>query len=251
MRITFLFVLILLMARHASAQVIIHIDYDKHKPVHEGFSGNVDLSMSMHQAVNFVFGTNNGSQIFYNKGKHVVKSLNGLNLTVVNKTKPLNDGFQHFRYSYNLTERIIPEAFVQGQYNHNTKVAARFIMGFGALFKIYNKETDSMQLHVGLHYMPEYEKELLGQINRHQRLNMMVSWGYTFKNKMKLDLVTYLQPDMKKLSDFRIMGNLALEMPITKKLTYRSSFGWVFDTHPPEGLRPNFFNTRNGLRFVF
>jgi hypothetical protein len=170
---------------------------------------------------------------------------------VVNKTKPLNDGFQHFRYSYNLTERIIPEAFVQGQYNHNTKVAARFIMGFGALFKIYRKETDSMQLHVGLHYMPEYEKELLGQINRHQRLNMMVSWGYTFKNKMKLDLVTYLQPDMKKLSDFRIMGNLALEMPITKKLTYRSSFGWVFDTHPPEGLRPNFFNTRNGLRFVF
>lgn len=251
MRITFLFVLVLLMARHASAQVIIHIDYDKHKPVHEGFSVNVDLSMSMHQAVNFVFGTNNGSQIFYNKGKHVVKSLNGLNLTVVNKTKPLNDGFQHFRYSYNLTERMIPEAFVQGQYNHNTKVAARFIMGFGALFKIYNKETDSMQLHVGLHYMPEYEKELLGQINRHQRLNMMVSWGYTFKNKMKLDLVTYLQPDMKKLSDFRIMGNLALEMPITKKLTYRSSFGWVFDTHPPEGLRPNFFNTRNGLRFVF
>lgn len=233
------------------SQIIIHIDYDKHKPQHEGFSGNVDLSMSMNQAVNFIFGTNNGSQTFYTSGKHVFKSLNGLNLTVVNKTKPINDGFQHLRYSYNLTDRIIPELFVQGQYNHNTKVAARYIMGMGALFKIYNKDTDSMQLHIGMHFMPEYERELLGQINRHQRLNTMISWGYTFKNKMKLDMVTYLQPDLKKLSDFRIMGNLALEMPITDKLTYRSSFGWVFDTHPPLGLRPNFFNTRNGLRYNF
>jgi hypothetical protein len=237
--------------RFGFTQIIIHIDYDKHNPQKEGFSGNVDLSMSMNQAVNFVFGTNNGSQIFYSSGKHVLKSLNGLNLTVVNKNKPINDGFQHFRYSYHATERVIPEAFIQGQYNHNTKVAARYIFGIGGLFKIYNKETDSMQLHLGVHFMPEYERELLGQINRHQRLNVMVSWGYTFKNNMKLDLVTYLQPDLKKLSDFRIMGNLALEMPITDKLTYRSSFGWVFDTHPPEGLRPNFFNTRNGLRYTF
>ncbi len=234
-----------------SAQVIIHIDSDKHQLKEDGFSGNIDLSMSMSQAVNFVFGTNNASQIFYSKGKHTVKSLNGLNLTVVNKSKPINDGFQHFRYSYSLTDRIIPEAFAQGQYNHNTKVAARYIVGIGGLFKIYNKDTDSMQLHLGIHYMPEYERELLGKINRHQRLNIMVSWGYTFKSKLKLDLVTYLQPDMMRLSDFRIMGNLALEMPITKRLTYRSSIGWVFDTHPPEGLRPNFFNTRNGLRYVF
>jgi len=233
------------------SQVIIHIDYDKHKPKEDGFSGNVDLSMSMSQAVNFVFGTNNASQIFYSKNKHVLKSLNGLNLTVVNKSKPINDGFQHVRYSYNLTERIIPEAFVQGQYNTNTQVAARYIFGIGGLFKIYNKETDSMQLHLGLHYMPEYERELLGKINRHQRINIMVSWGYTFKNKLKLDLVTYVQPDMLRLSDFRIMGNMALEMPITKNLTYRSSFGWVFDTHPPDGLRPNFFNTRNGIRYTF
>lgn len=233
------------------SQVIIHIDYDKHQPRIDGFSGIVDLSMSMNQAVNFVFGTNNSSQIFYKYNRHVVKSLNGLNLTVVNKTKPINDGFQHLRYSYQLTDRIIPEFFVQGQYNHNTKLAARYIMGIGGLFKIYNKDTDSMQLHLGMHYMPEYEKELLGQINRHRRLNTMVSWGYTFKNKLTLNLVSYLQPDLRKLSDFRLLGNVALEMPITRKLTYRSSFGFVFDTDPPEGARTNFFNTRNGLRFVF
>ncbi len=246
--ISFLFVLAWSLSR---AQVIIHIDYDKHQPRNEGFSGNVDLSMSMNQAVNFVFGTNNSSQVFYKKDKHILKSLNGLNLTVVNKTKPINDGFQHFRYSYQLTERIIPETFVQGQYNHNTKIAARYIFGIGALFKIYNKETDSMQLHVGMHYMPEYEKELLGKENHHRRLNTMVSWGYTFSNKLTLNAVMYLQPDLRVLSDFRLLGNVAAELPITKKLTYRSSFGFVFDTHPPEGARTNFFNTRNGLRYTF
>ena len=235
----------------ATSQIIIHIDYDKHQPQKEGFSGTVDLGLTINQAVNFVFGTNNASQIIYKKERHILKSLNGLNLTVVNKTKPINDGFQHFRYSYELTSRIIPEAFVQGQYNHNTKIAARYIMGIGGLFKIYDKDADSMQLHLGLHFMPEYEKELLGQVNRHQRLNTMVSWGYTFKNKLTLNLVSYLQPDLKRLSDFRFTGNVAIELPITARLRYRSSFGFVFDTHPPEGARPNFFNTRNGLRFVF
>lgn len=233
------------------AQIIIHIDYDRHHPKEEGLSGTVDLSMSMNQAVNFVFGTNNSSQILYKHQKHIVKSLNGLNLTVVNKTRPINDGFQHFRYSYLLTDRIIPETFVQGQYNHNTKIGARYIFGVGALFKIYNKDTDSMQLHVGVHFMPEYERELLGQINRHRRLNTMVSWGYTFKNKLTLNMVSYFQPDLLVLSDFRLLGNIAVEMPITQRLTYRSSFGFVFDTNPPEGARTNFFNTRNGLRYVF
>jgi hypothetical protein len=177
--------------------------------------------------------------------------LNGLNLTVVNKTRPINDGFQHFRYSYLLTDRIIPETFVQGQYNHNTKIAARYIFGLGALFKIYNKDTDSMQLHLGVHFMPEYERELLGKINHHRRLNTMLSWGYTFENKLTLNLVSYFQPDLLVLSDFRLLGNIAVEMPITSRLTYRSSFGFVYDTHPPEGARTNFFNTKNGLRYVF
>jgi hypothetical protein len=247
----FLVCLLLLLIGKLNAQIIIHIDYDKHNPKTDGLSGIADLSMSLNQAVNFVFGTNNGSQFFYKKDRHVVKSLNGLNLTVVNQSKPINDGFQHFRYTYQLTDRIFPEAFVQGQYNHNTKIAARYIMGFGGLYKIYNKDTDSMQLHVGLHFMPEYERELLGKINRHSRLNMLVSYGYTFQNKLGLNLVGYLQPDIKKLSDFRLMGNVSIEMPINKRLTYRSSFGFVFDTDPPEGARTNFFNTRNGIRFVF
>lgn len=251
MRILLLFALSIVFSQNTKAQTIIHIDYNKHQPDKEGFSGNVDLSMSLNQATNFVFGTNNGSQVFYKENKHVFKSLNGLNLTVVNKSRPINDGFQHFRYSYLLTERIIPEAFVQGQYNHNTKIAARYIIGIGGLFKIYNTETDSMQLHVGAHYMPEYERELLGKVNRHRRLNFMVSYGYTFKNKLTMNLVSYLQPDARNLSDFRFTGNISLELPITEHLTYRSSFGFVFDTYPPEGARPNFFNTRNGIRFVF
>jgi len=234
-----------------SAQVIIHIDYDKHTPKKEGFSGNMDLSMSLNQAANFVFGTNNASQFFYKKDRHTVKSLNGLNLTVVNSNKPINDGFQHFRYSYSVTDRFFPEAFVQGQYNHNVEIRSRFIFGVGALYKIWNKDTDSVQLHLGLHYMPENEEELNGQINNHQRLNVMVSWGYTFKSKLKLDVVSYFQPDLLRLSDFRFLLNGAAEMPITERLTYRASIGIVFDTHPPGSLRQVFFNTRNGLRYSF
>ena len=236
---------------YSNAQSIVHIENTRFNQRKEGFSGNVDVGLNFTQAVNFIFNTANASQIQYTKNNHTVLSVNGLNLTVVNKTKPVNDGFQHFRYGYKIKENYIAEGFVQGQYNHNTRIRARYLMGLGMMFKIFETEKDSIQLFTGVHYMPEYEEELGGIVNRHHRLNSMISFGVPFKNNSKFDIVLYVQPDIGRLTDFRVSSQASYELPITKRLLFRISFAIFYDTHPPEGFQRTFFTARNSLKYTF
>ncbi len=236
---------------HCSSQSIVHIENSRFSQRKKGFSGNVDVGLNFTQAVNFIFTTSNASQLQYAKDNHTVLSVNSLNLTVVNKTKPVNDGFQHFRYGYKLKEHYIFETFVQGQYNHNTRIRARYLMGIGMLFKVFETEKDSLQLFTGVHYMPEYEEELGGQINRHHRLNSIISFSAPFENKSKFDLVMYIQPDIARLTDFRVSSQASYEIPITTKLLFRVSFAVFYDTHPPEGLQTTFLSARNSLKYKF
>lgn len=235
----------------ALSQTIVHIENSRFSQRKEGFSGNIDVGLNFTQAVNFIFNTSNASQLQYAKKNHTILSVNGLNLTVVNKLKAVNDGFQHFRYGYKIREHYIAEAFVQGQYNHNTRIRARYLAGVGMLFKIFETEKDSMQLFAGAHYMPEYEEELGGQINRHHRLNSIVSFSAPFKNKSRFDLVMYVQPDIARLTDFRVSSQASYEIPIMKKLLFRVAFAVFYDTHPPDGLQTTFFSARNSLKYNF
>jgi len=238
-------------ANTSLAQSIVHIENHRFAQRDEGFTGNVDLGLNFTQAVNFIFNTANASQIQYAKNNHSIMSINGLNLTVINKNKPVNDGFQHFRYNYKFNNFIFSEAFIQGQYNHNTKIRARYIAGVGVLLKIFETQRDSIQLYTGVHYMPEYEEELLGRINRHHRMNSMISFGWPFKNKSKFEMVMYMQPDIAKLTDFRISTQLAYEIPLLKKLVFRISAALFYDSFPPEGLQTFFLSARNSLRYRF
>lgn len=233
------------------AQSIVHIENHRFAQRDEGFTGNVDLGLNFTQAVNFIFNTANASQIQYAKNNHSIMSVNGLNLTVINKTKPVNDGFQHFRYNYKFNDIIYSETFIQGQYNHNTKIRARYIAGVGVLLKIFETKRDSIQLYTGIHYMPEYEEEILGRINRHHRMNSMISFGWPFKNQSKFEMVMYMQPDIAKLTDFRISTQLAYEIPLLKKVVFRISAALFYDSFPPEGLQTFFLSARNSLRYRF
>lgn len=232
-------------------QSIVHIDNSRFNQEEEGWTGNFDLGVSFTQAHNAIFTTANASQLQYKKKKHSLISANALNLTVVNSNIPVNDGYQHLRYGYKLSNSIVLETFIQGQYNHNTKIKARFLGGSGVLFKIFEAKRDSMKLYTGVYYMPEYDHELSGLINRHHRMSTMVSCGIPLPHNAKFDFVFYLQPDFARLTDFRISTQASYEVPLLKKLLFRFTFAFFYDTHPPVGLRPVFFSAKNSLRYSF
>jgi hypothetical protein len=253
MRGVCLFVMVALstVLNHVQSQSIVHIENSRFMQREEGLSGNVDVGLNFVQAVNFIFNTSNNSQLQFAKNNHSIMSVNGLNLTVVNKTKPVNDGFQHFRYNYKFNDFISSEVYIQGQYNHNTRIRGRYLAGMGVLLKIFETTRDSVQLFTGIHYMPEYEEEMLGAINRHHRMNSMISFGWPFRNQSKFEMVMYLQPDIAKLTDFRLSSQMAYEIPLLKKLVFRISMALFYDSYPPEGLKTFFFSARNSIKYKF
>jgi len=214
-----------------------------------GLKGNIELSLNFVQNTNNVFQTQNSSLFQWNKNKHSLMSFNALNLTVFNDSKALNDGVQYLRYSYHFKDYLDVETFGQAQYNEIIKIRGRYLMGLGGRLHIFDQKRDSVKLHLSVHYMREYEEETTEKINRHHRLNSVLSFGWPINDKIGLSLIAYYQPDMQNFLDFRFSSEAGIEIKILKRLTFKYSMAWFYDENPPEGINRIFYNIRNTLLF--
>jgi hypothetical protein len=100
-----------------TAQQIIHIENKRLAAVDSGFTGNISVQANFIQNVNNIFQNRNYIQLQYTQNKHSVLSLSNQNLSIVNKERIINDGYQHLRYNYKYNKLVTYEAFVQFQYN--------------------------------------------------------------------------------------------------------------------------------------
>lgn len=233
------------------SQSVVHAESKRLNGEESGFSGNLEMGLSFVQNINDVFSSQNSSQLQWMKNKHNILSVNALNLTVFNGNKVLNDGMQHFRYGYNAKKWLTFEGFLQGQYNTIIKLKERYLLGIGARFNILDFERDSVRLFTGIHYMREYEVETTEFINRHHRISSVITFGWPITPNFEIDLVGYFQPDILNFSDFRISSEIFFKVGIIKKLKFKFSMAWFYDTQPPEDIRNIFYNIRNSILYEF
>ena len=230
-------------------QSIVHAENKRLEGDKEGFSGNIQLGLNFVQNINDVLQSQNASQFQYVHKKHNFISVNALNLTIFNESRIINDGFQHFRYGYKFSNRLTWEAFVQAQYNEIIKIRGRYLTGTGPRFKILDTKEDSIKVYFGVMYMPEYEEETTDIINRHHRVSNMLSFGWPISDKIEIDLISYYQPDLARVSDFRVSSEFRISIQLIERLSFNYSMAWFYDSYPPEGIRNVFYNIRNTLRF--
>jgi hypothetical protein len=234
---------------HCIAQQVVHVENKRMSFKNQGFSGTLDMSANFSQNVNNIFQTANGSQLQYIKNNNSVLAINSLNLTVLNEKKIINDGYQHIRYNYKVNKTVTAEAFVQGQYNEIIKINSRYLIGVGPRFTVLSK--DSVRLFIGTLYMFERELETTDLLNIHHRNSTYVSFGFPLSKMIIVDFIGYFQPDMMNVSDFRTSAEAIVEMKINKRLGFRFVHGFFYDSNPPLGIRRNFYNFRNGLKYEF
>jgi hypothetical protein len=244
-----LFATLFLTTLIANGQSVVNTESNRLDTIKNGLKGNIELSLNFVQNTNNVFQTQNSSLFQWNKNKHSLMSFNALNLTVFNDSKALNDGVQYLRYSYHLKEFFDIETFGQAQYNEIIKIRGRYLMGLGGRLHIFDSEKDSVKLHLSVHYMREYEEETTGEINRHHRLNNVLSFGWPINDKIGLNLIAYYQPDMQNFKDFRFSSEAGLEIEILERLTFKYSMAWFYDENPPDGINRIFYNIKNALLF--
>lgn len=247
-----LFVAVAVLAVHSSfAQQVIHVENRRLADTTQGLRGDVTLQANLVQNLNDIFQTNNLGQLWYNKGRHQFLSITAFNLTVFNENRIVNDGFQHFRYTYKLTPKVAPEMFAQVQYNELLKIGFRSLSGAGARFTVINNDSTKSKLFVGLSYMYEYEEETTGKFVRAHRANLYVSIGFPIARWLTFDGIAYFQPNVAVLHDIRSSAEIILDVTITRRLSLMIVHSLVYDGEPPEGVRNLFYNFRNGLRYRF
>ncbi|MEX1190677.1 MAG: DUF481 domain-containing protein [Brumimicrobium sp.] len=235
----------------SNGQSVVNTENNRLDSISDGFSGNIELGLNFVQNINNVFQTQNASQFQWKKNKHNIMSVNALNLTVFNDSKILNDGVQYLRYSYDLNKLLDIETFGQAQYNEIIKIKGRYLMGLGVRLHILDVYKDSVNLHFGMHYMREYEEETTLKINRHHRINNVLSFGWPINDKIDLNFISYYQPDVQNFKDFRVSTEASIQIEILKRLTFKYSMAWFYDENPPEGINRVFYNIRNTLLFDF
>ena len=245
------FYVFLLLAQFGSlnAQTVVNTESIRLDSLDDRISGNVELGFNLVQNINNVVQTQNSSQFQWSNGKHLVMSVNALNLTVFNDSKVLNDGFQYLRYSYTVSPLVDLETFGQAQYNTIININGRYLAGLGGRVHLLDAEDDSLKLHLSAHYMREYEEETTSIINRHHRLNTVVSFAWPIKKNLNINFIGYYQPDLSRLKDFRVSTEAGVNIKIFERFTLKYSMGWFYDQDPPEGIRNIFYTFKNTLLF--
>lgn len=157
-----------------------------------------------------------------------------------------NMRFIHLRYNYSMSKRITWEAFSQAQFNQIQLIRLRWLTGTGPRIQLL--QTDSSRLYLGLIYMYEYEEEFLrtteprpteiDDINRDHRLSTYISASYRKSDAFVIDHITYFQPNLTELADFRISSETTLTVTLTQKVSLKTYFQYIYDTRPPDPAVP-------------
>lgn len=239
------------MAMAANAQIV-NIEGSRMEPDSMGWQGSAGLSFNYTQNINKLFQIKANTALQYRFGKHVLLSLNDLNLVFSSQENFSFNGFQHFRYNYLVNKWYTAEAFTQGQFDRVQLVKFRYLLGGGNRFTLLKK--DKGRMHLGILAMYEYEIEAdTNIVHNDLRLSNYLSATYKPSDVFSSTFMMYYQPVVYRFSDYRVSLLLNLFFRINKQLSFSTGFNMTYDSAPvqdPEVVNLT-FSINQGLFLKF
>jgi hypothetical protein len=139
-----------------------------------------------------------------------------------------NTWLLHFRFNYQITNLFRLESFVQSQRNKLLFISSRNLIGAGIRLKVISKE--HMKLYLSNAYI--YEEEKSDEIDKkfyNNRNSSYLSLSVLLPNSdVNIINTIYFQPLYKDFNDFRILEELKIEIPFSKKFNLSSSFNYYY-----------------------
>ena len=160
-----------------------------------------------------------------------------------------NDGefdrktFEHLRYRYLFSDRLLAEVFVQHEFNEVRRLDLRALVGFGPKYQLV--DADKLQVGVGVAYMLEYERlqgswkidedadvgerDVLGH-----RISSYLTGSYELEEgRLQLVQTLYAQPLLTSPGDVRLLSESLLVVKVTQSVSLSTSFTLALDSRPP------------------
>jgi len=225
----------------------------KRKAGNDGFQGIVGLGFELLDNGKKVMVFTNNIDLQYKTGAHTFLLINDLSLMTVDDESIVNSGFQHLRYNYTIKDSsfLTLEILGQHQYNPIKLLSQRLIAGIGPRFRLINSE--KAMFYLGSPVLYEYEKlsDINTSITELIRLDMYASISWQLTQHLKLNSITYYQPDITHFADYRISSETIFTFKITDKLAFNTGFEATYDSEPPDNIQQLFYYWRNKLSYSF
>lgn len=247
------FSIFLFLGKSLSAQIVNIEDKRVFITDTTGWFGQVDLSFNLVKNAKLVTTMKGGARIDFVTGKHSAFSLTNYSFVKAGGEQFVNQGFQHFRYNYQLSKRSIGEFFTQVQYNERIRIRLRALFGTGLRFQFL--EQKNKNAYAGLAYMYEYEDIAdTTIIHRKHRMSSYLSFNFKTNSKISLSNTSYFQPVINDFSNFRLTTATSLLLQITERLFVKSSFSLTYDSQLSKevsDIPETIYSFLNGLTWQF
>ena len=214
--------------------------------------GKADLGFNLVQNTQQFLTASAAVQLEYKQKKHFVLSVTAYNLAKSANQSILNDGFQHLRYNYDVTEKTVWEVYTQGQYNERVRMRLRLLAGTGFRFKILRGPQTRLYFGASYFYEKTQFRELPASLFNH-RLSFYAAFSRKIGTAGRFASTTYCQPIANDLGNIRLASDNALVVPLSKKFAFRANFNCTYDTDPhlPEAFPDLIYTWTNGIRWEF
>lgn len=247
------FVIVLFLALYSQRPLLAQVVNIETKRVGESekkLIGKTELTVDLIKSSSTIFTARNSTQLQYFQEKNTYILLADLNMMQIDTIRYLNNGFMHFRYNHNFSNKwLVAEAFTQVQFNRVQKIQRRFLWGGGTRFNILDKE--KIKLYAGTALMYEFELYLNNTYRDKVRMSNYVSFFYKPSATFSIRHTTYYQPQLDGFKYFRLTNETSVEALIVKNLSFNSKFNYFYDSKPAPAVQKVFFSLTNGLIYRF
>jgi len=226
-----------------NSQTIVNT-YDLITPIDSIWSATTELQGT--------FASGNGVFTALNSGLGLGRALNkslqtwflgGYNFASESGNAIYSTGFINLRTHYMLTKETQLQFFYQKQFNSALEIMERNLIGLNAARTIQT-EWYAYKLTMGTFN----EEEIYSNQSRMNLLrgNLATSITADF-DEIDVNLTLYYQPAFSNINDYRMLGELALQFPISEQLVFEIESALRFDSDPHLDLLPLDFSTLIGM----
>jgi Protein of unknown function, DUF481 len=214
--------------------------------------GKADLGFNLIQNTQQYLTASAAMQWEYKAQKHFFLSLTAYNLAKSANQNILNDGFQHLRYNYDVTEKTVWEIYAQRQYNERIRLRVRTLAGTGFRFKVARKKTTRLYFGASYFYEESQFKDATPPFHNH-RLSFYTAFSHKIGSTGRFASTTYCQPILTDLGNQRWASDNSLLIPLSKKCSFRANLNLTYDTDPrlPATVPDLIYAWTNGIRLEF
>lgn len=173
--------------------------------------------------------------------------ITNFNKGVGNGEAYLERSFFTVRSLRKLTPTFGIETFVQKEQDQFRLLEDRQLLGVGTRMHIFEN------IALGNGFMVEHEQLDDDEKTQHDdiRSTNYISFKYSQNESLSWSGVSYFQFLPEDASDYRIIGDISLQVNVTETLSLLTSFNYRFDNNPPANVEKQDFSLENKIKFSF